>query len=185
MFSTIIEKNKNNNKMKSALINSPNFDSKLLFQEIDAAQKGYINNVDLIDYLNKSSINYNEQIIRRLIKHYDKHSHFKLIFDDFNVMISPSNIVEKYDNNYKIMDKTEIFYKIINNELQLIRNINDNIIDIKKCDNFITYEAFLAITNNDKNIDQNNLKSFLGDKYETEDIKFLIYYLDMDNDGLI
>ena len=189
MFSQIIEINKKNNVVKSSLFNSKNFDSKELFKEIDINQKGYINNVDVINYLKKSSINFNfdEQVVRRLIKQYDKHSHFKLTYDNFNTMISPSNNLEKEEKeeNAKNMDKNELFYKIINNEFYLIRMINDKIIDIKKCENFITYEAFLSISNNETDIDKTSMKSFMGNKYEENDINFLIYYLDMDNDGLI
>ena len=186
MFAKIIEKNNLNNEIKSLLINIPNFDSKIIFQEIDSNQKGYINSLDLVTYLKKYSNNYNEQIIRRFIQQYDKHSHFKLTYDDFNSIIIPNNIVENVGKNSdNDIDKNEIFNKILNNEFQLIIMINQMIIDIKKCDNFITYEAFISISNNEKNIDKNNMKEFLDDKYDINDINFLIYYLDMNNDGLI
>ena len=186
MFAKIIEKNNLNNEIKSLLVNIPNFDSKIIFQEIDSNQKGYINSLDLVTYLKKYSNNYNEQIIRRFIQQYDKHSHFKLTYDDFNSIIIPNNKVENVGKNSdNDIDKNELFNKILNNEFQLIIMINQMIIDIKKCDNFITYEAFISISNNEKNIDKNSMKEFLDDKYDNNDINFLIYYLDMNNDGLI
>ena len=160
MFTKIIEKNNFNNEIKSLLVNIPNFDSKIIFQEIDSNQKGYINSLDLVTYLKRYSNNYNEQIIRRFIQQYDKHSHFKLIYDDFKSMIYPNNKEEYEDKNKdKILDidKNEIFNKIINNEFQLIIMINEMLIDIKKCDNFITYEAFISISHNEKNINQKNM----------------------------
>ena len=188
MFDKMIEKNKINNKIKSSLKNIQNFDSKIIFQEIDLDGKGYINYLDLINYLKKFTNNYNEQIIRRLIQQYDKHSHFKLIYDDFKSMIFPNNKAENEESNKDQIldiDKNEIFNKIINNEFQLIIMINEMLIDIKKCDNFITYEAFISISHNEKNIDQKNMEEFIGNKYDINDIHFLIYYLDMNNDGLI
>ena len=187
MFIKIIEKNKNNNLIKSSLINLPNFDPNLLFQEIDENNKGYISSLDLLNYLNKNSNKYNEQIIRRLIQQYDKHSHFRLIFDDFKAIIIPNNEIKEENNNpIKLnADKSELFNKIMKNESELIILINEIILDIKKCSNFITYEAFLSISNNSKNIDENEMKEFLGEKYDNDDIHSLIYYLDLNNDGLI
>ena len=186
MFNKIIEKQKNNNITKISLFNIPDFDSKLLFKEIDIDTKDYINSLDLINYLKKLSVNYNEQVIRRLIQQYDKHSQFKLIYEDFNSMIAPYNKNEKEEkNNDKISDKNLLFQKILKNEFQLILTINEMISNIKNCENFITYEAFMSISNNEKNIDKNLMKNFLESKYSEEDINFLIYYLDMNNDGLI
>ena len=187
LFNKIIENNKENNIIKSLLFNIPNFNPKLLFQEIDSNQKSFISSLDLIDYLNKFSINYNEQIIRRLIQQYDKHYHFRLIYDDFKEIISPNKKIEiqKDKNKYLNSDKNELFNSIIKNEINLIILINKIIIDIKNCENFITYEAFMSISKNEKNIDKNAMKIFIGDKYDEDDINYLIYYLDMNNDGLI
>ena len=111
MFNKIIENNKENNIIKSLLFNIPNFNSKILFQEIDSNQKSFISSLDLIDYLNKFSINYNEQIIRRLIQQYDKHCHFRLIYDDFNAMISPNKKIKEIKNNILDSDKNELLLK--------------------------------------------------------------------------
>ena len=189
IFNIIIENNKERNIIKSILFSFPNFNSKLLFQEIDSNQKNFINSLDLINYLNKFSINCNEQIIRRLIQQYDKHNHFRLIYDDFKELISPNKEIkiqeEKNINNNINLDKNELFNSIIKNEINLIIMINKIIIDIKNCENFITYEAFMSISQNEKNIDKNTMKIFIGDKYDEDDINYLIYYLDMNNNGLI
>lgn len=185
MFNKIIEQNKNNNIIKLALFNIQNFDSKSLFQEIDTEQKEYINSLDLINYLKNYSNNYNEQIIRRLIQQYDKHSKFRLIYEDFNAMIKPFNKSQKEEKNNKTLEKNQLFQNILKNEFQLILMINDMILNIKHYENFITYEAFISISNNEKNIDKNLMKSFLEDKYDENDINFLMHYLDTNNDGFI
>ena len=187
MLIKITEKIKNNNTLKFSLKNNPNFDCQLLFKEMDPIQKQYINSQDFIDFFKKFSINLNEQIIRRLIQQYDKHSHFKLIYDDFVVLVFGQNKIgmNKSNNNILNNDTVSLFYKILKNEFDLIFLVNEMILDVRNCDNFITYEAFISIANNGKNIDKNLMKSFLEDKFDYKDINYLIYYLDTNNDGLI
>ena len=185
MLVKIIEKIKDNNTFKFSLKNNPNFDCQLLFKEMDPIQKQYINSQDFIEFFKKFSINLNEQIIRRLIQQYDKHSHFKLIYDDFTTLIFGQNRIglEKGNNNALSNDTVSLFYKILKNEFDLIFMVNELILDIRNCDNFITYEAFISIANNGKSIDKNLMKSFLEDKFDYKDIYYLIYYLDTNNDG--
>ena len=187
MLIKITEKIKNNNTLKFSLKNNPNFDCQLLFKEMDQIQKQYINSQDFIDFFKKFSINLNEQIIRRLIQQYDKHSHFKLIYDDFIALLFGQNKIGLNKNNNNILnnDTVSLFYKILKNEFDLIFLVNEMILDVRNCDNFITYEAFISIANNGKNIDKNLMKSFLEDKFDYKDINYLIYYLDTNNDGLI
>ena len=184
MFNKIIEKNNTNNITKSLLLNLDNFSPKTLFDEIDSNKKGFINSIDLLKYFNNK---YNEQIIRKLIQHYDKHSHYKLIYDDFkSIFNNNSNHYNNVkENSEKLNDKYDLFNKLIKGEVELILIIDEMIEDIKKCENFITYEAFIYISNNEKNIDKNKMKKFLEEKYDENEINFLIYYLDMNNDGLI
>ena len=182
MFIKIIEKNNLNSIKKSFLLNQENFNLKILFDEIDSNKKGFINNIDLLNYLNNK---YSEQIIRKIIQHYDKHSQYKLMYDDFKAIFDNIN----NNNNTKAKnsknDKFDLFEQVIKGEVELIYLINDMIEDIKSCENFITYEAFISISNNKNNIDKKNMKAFLGDKYNENEINFIIYYLDINNDGLI
>ena len=181
MFIKIIEKNNLNSIKKSFLLNQENFNLKILFDEIDSNKKGFINSIDLLNYLNNK---YSEQIIRKIIQHYDKHSQYKLMYDDFKAIfdnINNNNTKAKNSKN----DKFDLFEQVIKGEVELIYLINDMIEDIKSCENFITYEAFISISNNENNIDKNNMKTFLEDKCNENEINFIIYYLDINNDGLI
>ena len=181
MFIKIIEKNNLNSIKKFFLLNQENFNLKILFDEIDSNKKGFINSIDLLNYLNNK---YSEQIIRKIIQHYDKHSQYKLMYDDFKAIfdnINNNNTKAKNSKN----DKFDLFEQVIKGEVELIYLINDMIEDIKSCENFITYEAFISISNNENNIDKNNMKTFLEDKCNENEINFIIYYLDINNDGLI
>ena len=187
MFTTILKQLNENNKLKSSLVNLQDFDQKILFEELDNLKKGYLNSVDIADFLKKFTLDFSEQLIRRLIQHYDKKTPYKLYFEDFNALITPKTIKEEEhsDTNKIKGNRDEIFLKVLKNEFKLIVKYHEMIVDIKKCDNFITYEAFISISEEEKNIDNEKLKKFLGNNYSDEDIKNLLYYLDMDNDGLL
>ena len=185
MLTSIIKQLNSNNIYKSSLINLKDFDQKKLFDELDTLQKGYINSIDIKNFLKKFSLYFSEQLIRRFIQHYDKKTPYKLYFEDFNALITPKTLM-KEENSYNTKGKRdEIFLKILKNEFKLIVKYHEMIVDIKKCENFITYEAFISISNEDKNINNEKLKNFLGMDYSDEDTKNLLYYLDMDNDGLL
>ena len=185
MLLAIINQLNSNNVLKTTLVNLKDFDKKAFFDELDTLQKGYLNSVDIFNFLKKFTLNFSEQIIRRLIQHYDKKTPYKLYFEDFNALITPNTqINEETKNNIK-GNRDEIFLKVLKNEFKLIVKYHEMIVDIKKCDNFITYEAFISISEEEKNIDNEKLKKFLGIEDKDEDSKRLLYYLDMDNDGLL
>ena len=185
MLLAIINQLNSNNVLKTTLVNLKDFDKKAFFDELDTLQKGYLNSVDIFNFLKKFTLNFSEQIIRRLIQHYDKKTPYKLYFEDFNALITPNTqINEETKNNIK-GNRDEIFLKVLKNEFKLIVKYHEMIVDIKKCDNFITYEAFISISEEEKNIDNEKLKKFLDIEDKDEDSKRLLYYLDMDNDGLL
>ena len=59
------------------------------------------------------------------------------------------------------------------------------IIDIRKTSNFTTYEAFMGITKGNKYLDEEFLNHFLEHKYNSEEVKNIIYLIDKNNDKLI
>ena len=185
MLISIIEHLNSNNIIKSTLVNLQDFNQKALFDELDTLQKGYINSIDIINFLKKFSLNFSEQLVRRFIQHYDKKTPYKLYFEDFNALITPKTIMNEENGNNKKENRDEIFLKVLKNEFKLIVKYHEMIVDIKKCENFITYEAFISISDEEKNITKEKLKKFLGEEYSEEDTKNLLYYLDMDNDGLL
>ena len=56
---------------------------------------------------------------------------------------------------------------------------------ITKIKEFSIYEAFYVISNYQQSINYESLNIFLGNKYSKNEIKELIYRLDMNNDGKI
>ena len=184
MLITIIKQLNSNNIIKSSLVNLRDFNQKEFFNELDSLQKGYLNSVDIVKFLQKFSLNFSEQLIRRFIQHYDKKAPYKLYFEDFNALITPKKALNGNKNNIK-GNRDEFFLEVLKNEFKLIVKYHEMIVDIKKCENFITYEAFISISDEEKNITNEKLKKFLGAEYNDDDTKNLLYYLDMDNDGLL
>ena len=95
MLISIIDQMNSNNIIKSSLINLKDFNQKELFDELDILQKGYLNSIDIIQFLKKFSLNFSEQLIRRFIQHYDKKTPYKLYFEDFNALITPKTIIKE------------------------------------------------------------------------------------------
>ena len=113
MFTKILNQLNENNKLKSTLVNLKDFDQKMLFEQLDTLHKGYLNSVDIANFLKKFTLNFSEQLIRRLIQHYDKKTPYKLYFEDFNALITPKTIIEEENSdknaNQQKGNRDEIF----------------------------------------------------------------------------
>lgn len=186
LFITIIEKERINNALKISLANYPNKNIQNFFYSIDTSKKNYLDLNDLKHFFDFNSISYNEQIIRRFIRLFDKHNNFYLIYEDFLKIFFPYEKKEINNELNKInLKEKEIELSILNNYLELIEQINEIIIDIKNTKNFTTYEAFMGITKGNKYLDEEFLIHFLEHNYTSEEIKNLMYLFDKDNDYLI
>ena len=184
MLITILEKEKINNSYKISLSNFQNLNLQKYFTEIDCNNKGFIDLKDLKKYFENNSISYTEQSLRKFIHLFDKHNNFYLIFEDFSKIFSPFKYNDNY-NNYFLNNEKELIMKIFNGYLDLIEQINEMIIDIRKTSNFTTYEAFMGITKGNKYLDEEFLNHFLEHKYNSEEVKNIIYLIDKNNDKLI
>ena len=186
MFLAIIEKEKATNDIKISLSNSSSSNIMTYFNEIDTNIKGYIDLNDLKKYLNKYSLSFKEHTVRRFIHQYDKHQKFSLIYEDFCAIFKP--YIEEYSNKKdqsSNISSHDIFLKILKDSLELIDQINNMTCDIRKADNFTSYEAFMGITKGKKYLDEEFMNNFLDNKCSKNEIKHLIYLIDLNNDSLI
>ena len=185
----IIANNNNNKQYKIALYKIRGFKPDVLFNDIDSLSSGYINFSDLNEYLNKNNIKIEKDIILLFLREYNKQE------NDNNLNIQDFNKFLNYDidkNKIKIgefnFDKNEIkknFINLIKSELSLIKEKNELLNNIKKIREFSTYEAFYKISNDKKYIDYDCLQLFLGEQYNKNEIKELLYRIDMNDDGKI
>ena len=185
MLITIIEKERITNMMKQSLQNCYNIDLKYYFTQIDSTKKNYIDIKDLINYFKENFISYNDQLIRKFIHFFDKKNKFYLTYDDFCKIFTPYKSKNDEFLEPNLINEKEIIINIIKSYLELIEQINEMIINIRNTCNFTTYEAFMGITKGNKYLDEEFLIHFLEHKYESTEVKNLIYLLDSNNDSLI
>lgn len=189
MMEYIIAKNNNNKKHKISLYEIRGFDPHLIFNDIDSISSGYINQSDLNEYLSSNNIKSDKDIILLFIREYNKEENDNnLNSQDFIKFISFD--INKNSINLGIadFDKNEIkkhFFSLILSEFELIKEKNELIKKIIKNRKFSTFEAFYNISNDNKYIDFNCLKIFLGEKYSDEEIKELLYRIDLNDDKKI
>ena len=88
-------------------------------------------------------------------------------------------------NNFNKDEINQNFLNLIKSEFEFIRERNKLINEILQIKDFSTFEAFNLISINKNFIDYNNTKQFLGNKYQDNEIKELIYRFDLNNDKKI
>ena len=197
-FTTIKEVDSQIEEIRLSLCENKNFIPKALFDSIDLDHKNYITLNDLKIYLNNHYLNFEEQCLRRLIHNFDKDKDFSINYQEFLGLIltkSNSSLANNVSNSfisnedYKIDSSIEIaFIKLLELELNLVKTLSQIADEIKYSSNFTTYEAFLAITKNEKYITVDNLGEFLKD-YKINIDSYgpfnLMCRLDADGDGKI
>ena len=186
LFTKIIAELNNNFQLKSKLFSIQGFFPDILFLKLDFFSKKNIATKDFLHYLEKHNYKFNDEMVRRFIKQYDKHGNFNLIYEDFLKMISPldtDKIIKDVNNDYKNID--EFFCTILINELNLIGIIGEIALEIRKNDNIDIYNIFKEISKNQNIINKELLFDFLDGKFTDTEINNLIYYIDSNNDGLI
>ena len=185
LFIMIISELNQNLKLKSKLFSIQGFFPDILFLKLDYFSKKNISTQDILHYLKQHNYKFNDEIIRRFIKQYDKHGNYNLIYDDFLKIISPldNNINTNINNDSKIID--EIFCEILINELKLIGFIGEMALQIRSDNIFDNQNIFMEITKNNNYLDKVLLTNFLEGNYNEKEINQLIYYLDSNNDGII
>ena len=185
----IITQNNINKKYKFALFKIRGFNPDSIFNEIDTISSGYINSKDLEEYLTKYNVKVEKEILNLFIRQFNKGKDKNLWKKDFlnfikfGVVKGEKNLGELSDYN-----KDEIkqnFLNLIKSEIELIKNKKKLINEIIKLKDFSTYEAFNIITDNKNYIEINNLKEFLGNKFQDNEIKELIHRIDLNDDKKI
>ena len=185
----IITQNNKNKELKISLYKIRGFDPNIIFNEIDNISTGYLNLKDFEDFFHKNDIKVERDIILLFIREYNKQEKdSNLYFHDFINFLKFDINKDEINLGEKDFDKDEInkiFLKLIESEFKLIKEKNGLINEIKKIKEFSTYEAFDIISNDKQYIDNESLNLFLGNKYEKNEIKELIYRLDLNNNGKI
>ena len=185
----IIIQNNINKKYKISLFKIRGFDLISIFNEIDTISSGFINSKDLDEYLSKNNIKIEKDIINIFLRQFAKEGKsdnlWKKDFINFFNFDINKNEIKLGELNF---DKNEInknFLDLIKAEFTLIKKQNELINEIIHMKEFSTYEAFNIISENKNYIDLNDLIKFLENKFQLNEIRELIYRIDLNNDKKI
>ena len=189
LFEFIISQNNINKNYKIALIKIRGFNPISIFNEIDTISSGFINSKDLDEYLSKNNINIEKELLQLFIRQFNKEGNGnnlcqKDFIDFFYFDINKTEVkIGELNFNKNEIDKN--FLDLIKAEFELIKNIKNLINEIIHIKEFSTFEAFNIISENNNYIDDNNLEKFLEKKFQKNEIKELIYRIDLNNDKKI
>ena len=184
LFILIISELSENLILKHQLFSCQGFYPDILFLKLDYFSKKNICTQDILHYLEQHNYKFNDEIVRKFIKRYDKHENYNLIYDDFLKIISPND--KNINYNKQINNIDEIFCNILINELKLIGIIGENALQIIHSNNeFDSYNIFKEMSKNGNYITKEILYNFLENKFNENEINLLLYYIDSNNDGLI
>ena len=83
LFIMIISELNESSELKNKLFSLKGFYPDILFLKLDYFSKKNLCTKDFLYYLEQHNYKFNDEIIRRFIKQYDKHGNFNLIYNDF------------------------------------------------------------------------------------------------------
>ena len=194
---TISNKEKEIEIIREILCQSINFNPFQLFSFIDKERKNYIDSYNLIDILNKNSININKFEIDYLIFLYDIDCDNYLSFPEFlNMILSEKkkfigkNNNNKNDlNNYKYIpyEIENCFITLLIKEIDFIINVNKIINNIKEREDCNIQNIFCLLSEY-QFITKESIINFFKKNYtnfNNNDIRYIIKKIDLNKDNKI
>ena len=178
---------------------SPQFSPLTLFNYLDCNNKCFLTLNDFKSFLRSQKSFFDERRLRKMIHNFDKDNDFSINLDEFLGLIVPrKNSVLKstmccmvYTYCYDNCVTPEIisyFNDLLLREMKLIGELDQIAAETKNSIQFSTYEAFLAIVEDDKYMTKYNLNNFLKKNnvmINDEEVEQLMFRLDADNDDRI
>ena len=189
LFEFIITQNNINKNYKISLLKIRGFAPISMFNEIDTISSGFINYKDLDEYLSNNNINIEQELLKLFIRQFNKEGNDNNLsqkdFLEFFYYDINKNEVKIGELNFNKDEINKNFLDLIKSEFELIKNLKNLINDIIHINEFSTFEAFNIISENNNYIDDNCLEKFLENKFKKNEIKELIYRIDLNNDKKI
>ena len=149
------------NKLKQNIFSNLEINPMALFINLDLDKKGYLTKEDLYSFLNFFSINFIQTDIDFMFFFYDKNEDNLLNFKEFlDILISDSNyflkksLKKKFKNRDWALDDLkgncdtsteQAFLDILIEEIDLAKNLNDLIINISQCNDFVIQDVFYEL----------------------------------------
>ena len=149
------------NKLKQNILSNNNINPIQIFFKLDINNVGYLSKSDFFSFLKFFSINFSQTDIDYIFYFYDKDGDNVLCFNEFlDLIISDSNYFYKKSFKKKFrknkFDMNELngdlevniekkILEILFEEMDLARNLNELILNIKQCEDFVIQNVFYEI----------------------------------------
>ena len=167
------------------------FDSYQIFKNLDIERKNKIDAYNIIDYLRNKGIYASEEEAQLIILFYDQDYDTYLSFSEFINLIQSEKMEQKAScrsSNSELSYNVDYsFYKLLEKEVDLARNILYALKDIKCRYDFNIHNIFHSVKSFNS-ITPDSVRNFLEKNeitYLEADIKSIIKRLDLNKDGRI
>lgn len=178
---------------------SPQFSPLSLFNHLDCNHKCFLTLNDFKSFLRSQKSFFDERRLRKVIHNFDKDNDFSINLDEFLGLIIPRKnsvlrstmncMVYTYCYDYCVTPEViSYFNDLLLREMKLVKELDQIAAETKNSIQFSTYEAFLAIVEDDKYMTKFNLNNFLKKNeviINDEEVEQLMFRLDSDNDDKI
>ena len=199
LLKNLAEKEKLVEINRQVLCQNLNFDAYQVFSYLDLESKNYLNEINLITFLQKKNqIPCTIEEMQFLILLYDENFDAKLSYSEFLNFVLCDNdfelrkrtrerICSRYENSEIDFNVEYSLVKLFQKELDLIRTTRKLIENLKQCEDFNVHDLFHYIKGYG-DITHESLKIFLEKNYiqfDENDIRNIIKILDLNKDSKI
>lgn len=178
---------------RQVLGNQIGFDPYMTFRLLDVEGKGYIDSVNLVDYLRRHSIYASNFEAQQIIFHYDADLSATLNYGEFlNLVVSEKNILLRNSStsfrSYEPVpyDVEFSLVRLLEKELDFVKSMNNSIREINLRYDFNVIDAFRTLdTLGIDNINTESVRKFLIRNFITpseQDVINIVKRLDIDRD---
>ena len=180
---------------RSNLNNHPQFEPYSIFKRIDIEQKNILSDYNIVSFLQENSIFCSIKEAQDIIQFYDSDKTYTLSYSQFLNLILTEGLFPKRNVIKKLNYPSHIPYsleflvcRILEKELNLVREINDIKNELNKHKDFSVYDMFQIIKTNTSSISTEAIGLFLiANNFQLNDneLKIIVKKLDIDKNGYV
>ena len=187
------EINVGNERKKLNEIN--NFEPFLIFKFFDVENNNFINNSNIIEFLQTKSIFIDENICNKIINFYDTENKKNLNYSEFlNLILNDENVLLNKINNFPTknfnlsFDVEYYLCKLLEKEILLVKNLDKLLFKLKERKDFSTFDLFFILKEENNFVSMNKIKEIFfkyNINFNNEDIKRIYKRIDINKDGIV
>lgn len=177
---------------RQILGNQLGFDSYALFRLLDSEGKGFIDSINIVDYLRRFSVFLSNSEAQQIIYHYDADLSATLNYSEFlYLVVSERNQFSKTTSTYRSFESVSSdieysFVRLLEKELEFVRSLSIAIRDLSLAYDFNVLDAFRTIdTLRIDNINVDSIRKFLIRNFinpTEQDVLAIFKRIDIDKD---